>query len=368
MWVRTTLTIRRWTEEKIRCKADVWDKSDSSDTDRLPSWKRGRLLARVSSSTDLSTFSSEGECKTERCCWKHKPCAGHIIHPFSDYGHHNLHLHTISHCDCDSRLNSEKANSSSSQDVGRTCSRDGGSTCFNIIHTPCFELISDECMERSWNGWYKSYRPVSVAVIHHPIHHECVADDLNEEEEEEESQSPILMQVAPIATPPDPDISPGTPELAVPITIWRSDSPTEKSQGNKVIQKVKKKKEKDEMMDEKAKLKKKVKKSKLTKKRSPVKSESSPADLSRSVSPRELARTSESSPESREELESEDSYNDRGQEEPSSEDAVESSSPKKREKCTAQAKKNGTKNSQTKKVTKRKSPPVSKPQSQLRPG
>nr|XP_004664570.2 protein PROCA1 isoform X6 [Jaculus jaculus] len=318
MWVRTTLTIRRWTEEKIRCKADVWDKSDSSDTDRLPSWKRGRLLARVSSSTDLSTFSSEGECKTERCCWKHKPCAGHIIHPFSDYGHHNLHLHTISHCDCDSR--------------------------------------------------YKSYRPVSVAVIHHPIHHECVADDLNEEEEEEESQSPILMQVAPIATPPDPDISPGTPELAVPITIWRSDSPTEKSQGNKVIQKVKKKKEKDEMMDEKAKLKKKVKKSKLTKKRSPVKSESSPADLSRSVSPRELARTSESSPESREELESEDSYNDRGQEEPSSEDAVESSSPKKREKCTAQAKKNGTKNSQTKKVTKRKSPPVSKPQSQLRPG
>ncbi|XP_073902562.1 protein PROCA1 isoform X4 [Castor canadensis] len=315
MWVRTTLTIQRWTEEKT----DFCDDSDSSDINRLPSWEREPLLASVASSTDLSTFSSEGECKeNDRCCWKHKKCAGHIIHPFLDYGHHNLHLHSVSHCDCDSRC--------------------------------------------------KSYKPVSVAVIHHPIHHECEEDDLNEEEEEEEeeSQPPIPTQLGPTATPTDQGTCTATvtPDSAAPITIWRSESPTGKSQGSKVIKKVKKKekeKEKEETPDEKAKLKKKAKKGKLTKKKSPVKSESSPPDLSRSLSPRELARMSESSPESREELESEDSYIDRGQE-PSSEDILESSSPRKREKNTAQAKKPGVnKTSQARKVSKRKSPPVSNP-------
>ncbi|XP_020018550.2 protein PROCA1 isoform X2 [Castor canadensis] len=368
MWVRTTLTIQRWTEEKT----DFCDDSDSSDINRLPSWEREPLLASVASSTDLSTFSSEGECKeNDRCCWKHKKCAGHIIHPFLDYGHHNLHLHSVSHCDCDSRLKdcSEKTNSSSSQDEGPTCSRDVGSTCFNIIQTPCFELIpEEECVERFCYGWCKSYKPVSVAVIHHPIHHECEEDDLNEEEEEEEeeSQPPIPTQLGPTATPTDQGTCTATvtPDSAAPITIWRSESPTGKSQGSKVIKKVKKKekeKEKEETPDEKAKLKKKAKKGKLTKKKSPVKSESSPPDLSRSLSPRELARMSESSPESREELESEDSYIDRGQE-PSSEDILESSSPRKREKNTAQAKKPGVnKTSQARKVSKRKSPPVSNP-------
>uniref|UniRef100_A0A8D2DQY2 Phospholipase A2-like central domain-containing protein n=1 Tax=Sciurus vulgaris TaxID=55149 RepID=A0A8D2DQY2_SCIVU len=333
MWVRTTLTIERWTEEETGCKTHIWDKSESS-----------------------------GECKeTDSCCWKHKQCAGHIIHPFSDYGHHNLHVHAVSHCDCDTRLKdcSEKTNSSSSQDTGPACSRDVGS--------PCFECIpEEECVERFWYGWCKSYRPVSVAVIHHPIHHECGADDLNEEEEEEEEESrpPIPTQVGPTTTPTEPGTVTGTPDSAAPITIWRSESPTRKSLDIKVIKKIKKKKEKDkeeEMTDEKTKLKKKAKKGKLTKKKSPVKSESSPPDLSRSLSPRVLARMSESSPESPEDLESEDSYNDRGQQEPSSDDIVESSSPRKREKCIAQIKKNRAKTSPTRKVTKRKSPPVSNP-------
>lgn len=319
MWVRTTLTIERWTEEKTGCKTRSWDESKSSDINRLPSWERGHLLARVASSTDASTLSSEGECKdTDSCCWKHKQCAGHIIHPFSDYGHHNLHVHAVSHCDCDSRC--------------------------------------------------KSYRPVSVAVIHHPIHHEYGADDLNEEEEEEEEESrpPIPTQVGPTTTPTEPGTSTvtATPDSGAPITIWRSESPTRKSQDIKVIKKIKKKKEKDkeeEMTDEKTKPKKKAKKGKLTKKKSPMKSESSPPDLSRSLSPRELARMSESSPESPEDLESEDSYNDRGQQEPSSDDIVESSSPRKRDKCIAQIKKNRAKTSPTRKVTKRKSPPVSNP-------
>ncbi|XP_072635419.1 protein PROCA1 isoform X7 [Canis lupus baileyi] len=298
--------------------------STLSDVNRLPSWERGHLLAGVASSTDASTFSSEGEFKDpDRCCWKHKQCTGHIIHPFtSDYGHHNLHLHSVSHCDCDSRC--------------------------------------------------KSYRPVSVAVIHHPIHHDCGADNLNEEEEEEEeeeSKPPIPTQVGPATTtttPADPVMGTitSTPDSAAPITIWRSESPTGKSQGHKVIKKVKKKKEKEkdkeEDTDEKPKPKKKVKKGKLIKKKSPVKSESSPPDLSRSVSPRELTRMSESSPDSRGDLESEDSYNDPRREEPSSEDILESSSPRKREKNTIQTKKPGARASPVKKV-KRKSPPASNP-------
>lgn len=44
-----------------------------------------------------------GDCKeTDRCCCKHQQCTAHIIHPF-DYGHCNLHLHAINHCDCDAR-------------------------------------------------------------------------------------------------------------------------------------------------------------------------------------------------------------------------------------------------------------------------
>ncbi|CAK7290501.1 Protein PROCA1 [Vulpes lagopus] len=322
MWVRTTLTIERWTKEKTEDNASIWAES-STDVNRLPSWERGHLLAGVASSTDASTFSSEGEFKDpDRCCWKHKQCTGHIIHPFtSDYGHHNLHLHSVSHCDCDSRC--------------------------------------------------KSYRPISVAVIHHPIHHDCGADNLNEEEEEEEeeeSKPPIPTQVGPATTttPADPVMGTitSTPDSAAPITIWRSESPTGKSQGHKVIKKVKKKKEKEkekeEDTDEKPKPKKKVKKGKLIKKKSPVKSESSPPDLSRSVSPRELTRMSESSPDSRGDLESEDSYNDPRREEPSSEDILESSSPRKREKNTIQTKKPGAKASPVKKV-KRKSPPASNP-------
>ncbi|XP_029067285.1 protein PROCA1 isoform X2 [Monodon monoceros] len=341
---------------------------------RLPSWERGHLLAGVASSTDASTFSSEGEFQdTDGCCWKHRKRTGRVIHPFtSDYGHHAVHLHSISHCDCESRLKdcSEKTYSSSG-DVGLTCSQDVDSACFNIIQCPCFELIPEgECVERFWCG---CYRPLSVAVIHHPIHRECGADYLNqeeeekeEEEEEEESKPPIPTQVGPPAllTNTGMGMVTGTPDLAAPITIWRSERPTGKSQGNKMIKKIKKKKgkekDKEEETDEKAKVKKKVKKGKLTKKKSPVKSES-PPDLNRSLSPRELARMSESSPDSWRDLESEDSYNDPGREEPSSEDIVESLSPRKREKNGVQAKKPRMKTSPVKKVNKRKSPPASNP-------
>nr|XP_035156839.2 protein PROCA1 isoform X4 [Callithrix jacchus] len=352
---------------------------------RFPSWERGHLLADVTSSTCVSTVSSEaasscalgkgmwslrclkgcpgwGDCKeSDRCCWKHKQCTGHIIYPFaSDCGHHSLHRHSVKHCDCNSRQKDCSENSSSSRGAGPTCS--------HVIESPCFELTpEEEHVERFWYGWCESYRPVSVAVIHHPLHHECGTDDVNqEEEEEEESKPPIPAQVGPATASPDlgTTMATGTPDSAAPITIWRSESPTGKGQGSKVIKKVKKKKEKEkdkeEGTDEKAKLKKKAKKGKLTKKKSPVKSEPSPPDVSRSLSPRQLARMSESSPESREELESKDSYSGRGQGELSSEDNVEWLSPRKKEN-TVQAKKTGAKPSQTRKVNKRKSPPGSNP-------
>ncbi|XP_038942536.1 protein PROCA1 isoform X2 [Rattus norvegicus] len=260
----------------------------------------------------MSSFS-EGENKeTERCCWKHQQCPVHIIHSFSDCGHHNRCMHAVSHCNCESRC--------------------------------------------------QSYRPISVAIFHHPTHHMYMTDDLNDLEA---NQLAITNNLCSTDRPTDPnsvESTTGAPDLSAPITIWRSASPIDKCQEGKVIKNIKKKKkekDKEEMMvDEKPKLKKKAK-GKLIKKKSPMKSESSPADLSHSISPRELVRTSESSPDSREGLESEDSY-ERGKERPSSEDIVESS-PKKKEKCSAQAKKNATKNLQTRKTSKRKSPPVPNP-------
>ncbi|KAI2582048.1 PROCA1 isoform 6 [Pan troglodytes] len=103
MWVRTTLTIERWTKEKTEPKARSWDESRCRDVNRLPSWERGHLLAGVASSTDVSTFS-EGDCKEpDKCCWRHKQCTGHIIYPFaSDCVRHSLHLHSVNHCNCNS--------------------------------------------------------------------------------------------------------------------------------------------------------------------------------------------------------------------------------------------------------------------------
>ncbi|XP_029402236.1 protein PROCA1 isoform X1 [Mus pahari] len=204
----------------------------------------------------------------------------------------------------------------------------------------------------------RSHRPVSVAIIYHPTHHMYMTDD-----DLEENWVSSKNHLSPSARPDDPNTGSATevPDLSVPITIWRSESPIEKCQESKVIKNIKKKeKEKDEeTVDEKANSKKKGKGK--AKRKTPVKSESSPADLSQSASPRGPTRTPESSPESRGGPESEGSC-ERGKGRPSSEDAVESSSPRKKEKTSSgQAKKNGTKNVQTQKTSKRKSPPVPNP-------
>ncbi|NP_001355805.1 protein PROCA1 isoform 1 [Mus musculus] len=304
MWVRTTITVKRWTEERSGRKIE---RTERTDITRLPSWKRG-YPASVDSSSDLFSFS-EGENKeTDRRCWKHQHCPGHTIHPFSDCGHHNRCMHAVSQCDCESRC--------------------------------------------------RSHRPVSVAIIYHPTHHMYMTDD-----DLEENWVSRKNHLSPSARPPDPNTGSATevPDLSVPITIWRSESPIEKCQESNVIKDIKRKeKEQDEeeMVDEKANLKKKAK-GKLTKKKTPVKSESSPADLSQSV--RGPVRTPESSPESPGGLESEYSC-ERGKERPSSEDVVESLSPRKKEKTSSgQAKKNGTKKETQKTSKRKKSSPVPNP-------
>lgn len=170
-----------------------------------------------------------------------------------------------------------------------------------------------------------------MAIIYHPTHHMYMTDD-----DLEENWVSRKNHLSPSARPPDPNTGSATevPDLSVPITIWRSESPIEKCQESNVIKDIKRKeKEQDEeeMVDEKANLKKKAK-GKLTKKKTPVKSESSPADLSQSV--RGPVRTPESSPESPGGLESEYSC-ERGKERPSSEDVVESLSPRKKEKTSS---------------------------------
>ncbi|XP_004706316.1 protein PROCA1-like [Echinops telfairi] len=289
MWVRTTLRLERWTGEVPGRETDDWEASQSGDINRSPNWER-RHLDSGGSSTEGSTCSSEADLQeNDRCHWNHTQCARHILHPLvSDYGHHQLHLHAVSHCDCDSRGKdcSEKANS------GGSSSQDVGPACFKIIQTPCYELFpEEECVERFW------YR---------------------------------------------------------------------KNQGSKVTKKVKKKKEKEKEKEEsssdreKTKLKKKATKGKVTKKKSPLKSEPSPPDSARSASPRELTVMSESSPESREDLESEESNSEPRQERPCSEESAPASSPRKREKRSP-TKKPARKLSPAKKVTKKNSPPTSNP-------
>ena len=81
-----------------------------------------------------------------------------------------------------------------------------------------------------------------MAVIHHPIHHECGADDLNqeeEEEEEEESKPPIPTQVGPTPTdsPTDTGLSmiTGAPDSAIQTTQLADRRPIFPGNGGKGV-------------------------------------------------------------------------------------------------------------------------------------
>ncbi|XP_043861284.1 protein PROCA1 [Dromiciops gliroides] len=117
---------------------------------------------------NAESFEQLGEHEeTDRCCREHDQCE-HVIHPFTvGFGHHNFRWHTISHCDCDTRLKE------CLRQVNDTTSRAVGQAFFNVIQVPCFELTFEEqCVERYWYGWCKSYGPMPRAVLHDPVLYE----------------------------------------------------------------------------------------------------------------------------------------------------------------------------------------------------
>lgn len=60
MWVRTTLTIKRWTEEKSDCKTDIWDERESTGKGagrKAGAWLGGALEDRLDLKQTLSSQS-----------------------------------------------------------------------------------------------------------------------------------------------------------------------------------------------------------------------------------------------------------------------------------------------------------------------
>ncbi|XP_020818851.1 protein PROCA1 isoform X1 [Phascolarctos cinereus] len=124
---------------------------------------------------NAESYEQLGEYEeTDRCCRDHDQCQ-HVIHPFTvNYGHHNFRWHTISHCDCDTRLKQ------CLQQVNDAASRAIGQVFFNVIQVPCFELTYEEqCVERYWYGWCKSYGPMPRAVLHDPVLYEFGGQFIN---------------------------------------------------------------------------------------------------------------------------------------------------------------------------------------------
>ncbi|XP_044531521.1 protein PROCA1 [Gracilinanus agilis] len=126
----------------------------------------GRARPGGASSSPALLLPGEYE-ETDRCCREHDQCQ-HVIDPFAvGYGHHNFRWHTVSHCDCDTRLKEclRQAKDAASRAVGQAF--------FNVIQAPCFELAYEEgCVERYWYGWCKSYGRVPRAVLRDPILYE----------------------------------------------------------------------------------------------------------------------------------------------------------------------------------------------------
>lgn len=63
MWVRTTLTIKRWTEEKPGCKTDIWDKSES--TGKGAGQKAGGAAGRGSVRSPALARSNRSRAKAQ---------------------------------------------------------------------------------------------------------------------------------------------------------------------------------------------------------------------------------------------------------------------------------------------------------------
>ncbi|XP_072495896.1 protein PROCA1 [Notamacropus eugenii] len=174
---------------------------------------------------NAESYEQLGEYKeTDRCCRDHDQCQ-HVIYPFTiDYGHHNFRWHTISHCDCDTRLRQ------CLKQVNDAASRAVGQAFFNVIQVPCFELTYEKrCVERYWYGWCKSYGSMPRAVLHDPVLYEFGGELIN-----------ILSHTSP------PLVRTITPGLEAATQTWKAqDSPSQTAaRDSKGAKKGKKKKEK----------------------------------------------------------------------------------------------------------------------------
>ncbi|XP_055514100.1 protein PROCA1-like [Leucoraja erinacea] len=148
------------------------------------------------------TYDHLGEfSETDKCCREHDHCA-HVIYPFSSsYGHRNLRLHTLSHCDCDAELKKclRRVNDTSSRIVGQAF--------FNVLEVPCFDLTYEEqCVERFWYGWCKRYGHVLVAVPRESVLYDYGGDLIDETDTE---MKPGLS--SPSASPPWTGATPDPP-------------------------------------------------------------------------------------------------------------------------------------------------------------
>ncbi|XP_039360348.1 group 3 secretory phospholipase A2 [Mauremys reevesii] len=94
------------------------------------------------------------------CCREHDQCAEQLSALEYNYGIRNYRLHTISHCDCDTRFRQCLLGQND------TISNIVGITFFNLLEIPCFVLEQSEaCVDWHWWGGCKHYGPVALARI-----------------------------------------------------------------------------------------------------------------------------------------------------------------------------------------------------------
>ncbi|XP_054144719.1 group 3 secretory phospholipase A2 [Melozone crissalis] len=94
----------------------------------------------------------------DRCCREHDQCWAQITALQFNYGIRNYRLHTVSHCDCDTRFRQCLLA------INDTVSNIIGVTFFNLLEVPCFVLEeSEECIQWHWWGGCERYGVVPLA-------------------------------------------------------------------------------------------------------------------------------------------------------------------------------------------------------------
>ncbi|KAM6052204.1 LOW QUALITY PROTEIN: group 3 secretory phospholipase A2 [Chlamydotis macqueenii] len=108
------------------------------------------------------------------CCREHDQCSAQITALPFNYGIRNYRLHTVSHCDCNTRFRQCLLA------LNDTISNIIGITFFNLLEVPCFVLEeSEECIQWHWWGGCECYGVVPLArmVQQSQYHHSLPAEE-----------------------------------------------------------------------------------------------------------------------------------------------------------------------------------------------